>query len=72
MEGFVNSLQESRLKVQLATAIYGNKPFSNFNRVIHQAGSEREQWFQFKLERMQAWVIRQLELKILDSEEDEE
>lgn len=72
MEGFVNSLPESRLKVQLENAIYRNRPFSNFNRIIHQAGSEREQWFQFKLERMKAWVIRQLEFKILESQEDEE
>ncbi len=67
MEGFVASLPESRIKVQLETVIYGNKPFSNFNRIIHQAGKEKEQWFTFKLDKMKAWVIDQLQSRLSNS-----
>ncbi|HEY5369759.1 MAG TPA: UPF0158 family protein [Hanamia sp.] len=61
MEDFALSLPEGATKIRLITAIEGHKPFGNFNHQIHNAGKEKEQWFQFRRERDIEWVKDQLE-----------
>ena len=61
MEDFALSLPESPTKIRLITALEGHKPFGNFNHQIHNAGKEKEQWFQFRREREIEWVKDQLE-----------
>ncbi|MEO9147123.1 MAG: UPF0158 family protein [Ginsengibacter sp.] len=61
MEDFTLSLPESATKIRLITALEGHKPFGNFNHQIHNAGKERDQWFQFRRERGIEWVKDQLE-----------
>lgn len=72
MEDFVFSLSESKTKNLLESAINGKKPFANFNRLIHQAGKERDEWFAFKLDWMKSWVINQLEWKLHEPDNDDE
>ncbi|MEO5649435.1 MAG: UPF0158 family protein [Ginsengibacter sp.] len=64
MEDFAISLPESATKIRLITSLEGHKPFGNFNHQIHNAGKEKEQWFQFKREREIEWVKDQLEGRI--------
>ena len=47
MEKFVSSLDQSRLKYQLASALQRHKPFANFNGIIHNS-LERDEWFSFR------------------------
>jgi hypothetical protein len=47
MENFVLSLNESRLKHQLTSALQRNKPFANFNGIIHNS-PERDEWFSYR------------------------
>ncbi|MEO8854865.1 MAG: UPF0158 family protein, partial [Ginsengibacter sp.] len=61
MENFTLSLPESATKIRLLTALEGHKPFGNFNHQIHNAGKERELWFQFRREREIEWLKDQLE-----------
>jgi uncharacterized protein UPF0158 len=61
MEDFALSLAEGTTKIRLITALEGYKPFANFNHQIHQSAAEREQWFQFRTERIMQWVKEQLE-----------
>ena len=61
MEDFALSLSESATKIRLVTALEGHKPFGNFNHQIHNAGKEKEQWFQFRREREIKWVKDHLE-----------
>ena len=61
MEDFALSLPECATKIRLVTALEGHKPFSNFNHQIHNAGKEKEQWFQFRREKEIEWVKDQLE-----------
>jgi CYTH domain-containing protein len=64
MEYFALSLPESTTKTRLVTALEGHKPFSNFNHQIHNAGKEKEQWFQFRREREIVWVNDQLKGRV--------
>lgn len=60
MENFVLSLNESRLKRQLESALQRNKPFTNFNGIIHNS-PERDEWFSFRqhaLEQHVAAILR--------------
>jgi hypothetical protein len=43
-EKFVESLPDGTEKIKLSNAIENNKPFANFNRLIHSS-EERENWF---------------------------
>ena len=61
MEDFTLSLPECATKIRLITALEGHKPFGNFNHQIHNAGKERDQWFQFRRERGIEWVKDQLQ-----------
>lgn len=47
MENFVLSLDQSRLKYQLTSAIQRHKPFANFNGIINNS-PERDEWFCFR------------------------
>ncbi|MFS8083113.1 MAG: UPF0158 family protein, partial [Ginsengibacter sp.] len=61
MEDFALSLPESTTKMRLLTALDGHKPFGTFNHQIHNAGKEKEQWFQFRRGREIKWIDDQLE-----------
>jgi len=47
MENFVLSLDQSRLKYQLTSALQRHKPFANFNGIIHNS-HERDEWFSYR------------------------
>ena len=64
MEGFALSLPENATKIRLITALEGYKPFGNFNHQIHNAGKEKEKWFQFRREKEIEWIKDQLENKL--------
>jgi hypothetical protein len=55
MENFVLSLNECRLKHELAAALQRNKPFANFNGIIHNS-PERDEWFSFRKHALQQHV----------------
>ncbi len=61
MQDFALSLPEGATKIRLITALEGYKPFANFNHQIHNTVAEREQWFQFRTQRMIEWIKGQLE-----------
>ncbi|MDO9255837.1 MAG: hypothetical protein Q7U54_10025 [Bacteroidales bacterium] len=47
MENYVLSLDQSRLKYQLTSALQRGKPFANFNGIIHNS-PERDEWFRYR------------------------
>jgi len=47
MENLVLSLDQSRLKYQLTSALQRSKPFTNFNGIIHNS-PERDEWFSYR------------------------
>lgn len=59
MEEFVNHLPEGRLKTALFNALSRQKPFGNFNAIIHQSDA-REDWFAFKQKNMEQYVAEKL------------
>ncbi len=73
MEDFTESLPETKLKSKLIDALNRNKPFRNFNAIIHDC-DYREDWFAFKNERLKEWVKDQVnELnESIELDEDEE
>ncbi|ULQ55821.1 UPF0158 family protein [Flavihumibacter rivuli] len=62
MEAFVNEVSgDRRLQIRLLDALEGKKPFSRFKYVIDNSGPYRQQWFDFKHQRMMEYVAQQLE-----------
>ena len=57
MSEFVNNLQESQLKENLANALNRNKPFKQFNNIIHNC-EQREKWFEYKSKKLKERVIK--------------
>jgi hypothetical protein len=57
MENFVNQLKSGRETSQLQQALDGQKPFANFNRVIHNS-KYREDWFAFRQKELEKYVIQ--------------
>jgi hypothetical protein len=55
MENYVLSLDQSRLKYQLTSALQRSKPFANFNGIIHNS-PERDEWFSYRLHALEQHV----------------
>ena len=57
MADFTEQLDDnSELKRQLIAALNKKKPFREFKFVIDNSGVYRQQWFNFKNERLKQWV----------------
>lgn len=62
MEDFVNEeVPEGKFKMQLINALNRDKPFRNFNFLIHSS-DYRKQWFAFKMTSLEKKVRRELKL----------
>lgn len=60
MEDFVNEIMpEGKFKIQLINALNRDKPFRNFNFLIHSS-DYRNNWFAFKIARLEKKVRREL------------
>lgn len=58
MLNFVESLEDkNNLKQQLANVLQKSKPFRQFKFLIDNSGPYRQQWFDFKSQQLQLWVI---------------
>lgn len=58
MLNFVESLDyKNNLKQQLANALQKSKPFRHFKFLIDNSGPCRQQWFDFKSQQLQQWVL---------------
>jgi hypothetical protein len=61
MADFADQLDDKlKLKSDLIQSLNKKKPFREFNFVIHNSGKYRQQWFDFKTEKLQMWVKDQL------------
>lgn len=62
MADFTEQLDDkNELKRQLITALNKKKPFREFKFVIDNSGIYRQQWFDFKNERLKQWVKEKLD-----------
>ena len=59
MEGFVEEIIPEKNKEMYWNALNWKKPFSNFNNLVHNS-DYREEWFQFKLEKLIEYVREEL------------
>ena len=58
MVDFAEQLEEnSQLKDKLFNALNKKKPFSQFKFEIDNSGKYRQEWFDFKQEKLENWVI---------------
>ncbi len=58
MLNFVESLEDkNNLKQQLANVLQKSKPFRQFKFLIDNSGPYRQQWFDFKSQQLQLWVL---------------
>ncbi len=62
MAAFVEQLDDNpALQSQLIAALNKRKPFREFKWVIDNSGIYREKWFEFKHEKIKAWVVEKFE-----------
>ena len=60
MQAFANQMAPPALGEKLLHALSLPSPFQRFKREIDRSGPYRQEWFNFKQERMIDWVQRQL------------
>ena len=61
MKKFAEQLtHNNELQQQLIFALNNNKPFSRFKNVIDNSGEYREEWFEFKNEKLKEWVRKKV------------
>ena len=60
MEQFANEVDNQNLQNQLFYALSHAKPFANFKNIVENS-SLREQWFEFKKLKLEAYVWEQLQ-----------
>lgn len=61
MRDFTDQLTNAtELKNRLSFALDNKKPFSNFMAIIHNSGAYRQQWFDYKSNWQQEYVLKQL------------
>jgi hypothetical protein len=60
MEGFIDIVDNERLREKLIDALSRRKPFQNFKTVIDNSGEYRDKWFKFKENALTEWVESQL------------
>jgi hypothetical protein len=62
MEQFTETLPDSNsLKNRLINALNKRKPFREFKFVIDNSGDYREQWFDFKKQKLEEWVREKID-----------
>ena len=61
MADFVDEVDDNRFKEQLITTLNKPKPFSQFKFQIDTNGKFRQQWFDFRHQRMIDWVSNQID-----------
>ena len=77
MEEFIDTLSDSnKLKNRLINALAKRKPFSNFKYEIDNSGDYRQEWFDFKKNKMEEWVKERFkeiieEIEFKEEREDE-
>jgi hypothetical protein len=62
MEAFAYAVDSKKLQNDLIDALNQKKPFGKFKYIIDCSGPYRQQWFDFKAERMQEWVKDQVDM----------
>lgn len=67
MEQFVVTLPESSISKALTNALSNRKPFAHFNSLIHQS-DKREDWFAFRQECLEQYVVEMLSVKLRNDE----
>ena len=65
MEKFVDQLDNSKLRKRLVYALNNRKPFANFKNIIDNSDI-RQDWFDFKDEKLQEYVKSMIEINIPD------
>lgn len=61
MADFTQQLSDSNsLKNKLTVALTNKKPFSQFKITIDNSATYRQQWFDFKADKIQQWVLTQI------------
>lgn len=62
MAAFSEQLDDNpALKKHLIAALNKRKPFREFKWVIDNSGIYREKWFEFRHEKIKAWVVKKFE-----------
>ena len=69
MVEFMEQVIDAKLKNQLANALNRNKPFREFKDVLDESGEQRTEWFSFKNEKLNEWVVKQLDYLSRTNEE---
>ncbi len=67
MEDFVEALPEGEEKRVLEKALSWKKPFSNFKNALIDMGSHRQEWFDFRDERMRQEIQDWLKFHDVDA-----
>jgi len=68
MADFAEQLKDgNKLKDKLFDALNKNKPFSRFKFEIDNSGKHRQEWFDFKQEKLENWVFEKIK-EIQDAE----
>lgn len=60
MEDFAEQLSNKMLQEELLRALDKKRPFAHFKAIIECAGDYRQLWFDFKLMKLQAYVMDQI------------
>jgi hypothetical protein len=61
MEEFAEVVGSRPLQERLLAALSRNKPFRNFKYEIDNAGEYRQRWFDFRSQKMLAWVKEKID-----------
>ena len=63
MADFADQLTDLKLQNELIAALSRNKPFRAFKFIIENSGEHRQNWFDFKKERLIEWTEDQIKLQ---------
>lgn len=61
MEDFVSRIEDETTHIVLDVVLNNSKPFRNFKNTLSRFPELREAWFKYKQERLNQWVIHQIE-----------
>lgn len=67
MEDFADQLDNDRLRNRLSRVLNKRKPFQNFKYEIDNSGEYRQQWFDFRQKRDEAYVRELMEMQMNQS-----
>ncbi|TKB98020.1 UPF0158 family protein [Pedobacter cryotolerans] len=60
MEDFAQQLTDEMLQKKLLDALEKKRPFAHFKAIIEDASDYRQQWFDFKLMKLQVYILNQI------------